>query len=224
MKKRNTYISIVTTALFLVLTYSSFGQSTNSVKETAAAAATSNPQTVNAQQSGAWNVGIDAARNGVRVTNSDSDPVTVKLTGAGSGRKPYQARFSAEVPAGSISGDSFIAIPAGKRLVIENISAIARTGAGSRMQIQLYSYFDNGDGVGDVGDITFHRIALTDQGTYAGVATSSANHKVLIFADEQIGTAHFGIALQVRMDTPAVGGTNQGQVTLSGYLEDLPTP
>jgi hypothetical protein len=46
---------------------------------------------------------------------------------------------------------------------------------------------------------------------------------VLIFADEQIGTGHYGVSLEIRLDTPATGFV-QGQVTMSGYLEDLPTP
>jgi hypothetical protein len=158
----------------------------------------------------------------VKVINTEAEPVNVKLVGNGQGRKPFQVRISANVPNGSIAEDSVLPIPAGKRMVIENISAIARTGAGIRMQIQLYSYLDNGDGVGDIQDLTFHRIALTDQGTYNGITTSSANHKVLIFADEQIGTSHYSVVLQVRTDQPAAGGTNQGQVTISGYLEDLP--
>jgi hypothetical protein len=188
-----------------------------------AIAPASNTPTVNAQQSGAWTVGIDQAKNAVKLQSSDTEPVTVKLVGNGPGRKPFQLRMIANVATGGITESAALPIPAGKRMVIENISAIARSGAGIKMQIQLFSYFDNGDGIGDAGDITFHRIALLDQGTYDGVTTSSANHKVLIFADEQIGATHFNINLQVRLDAPAAGGINQGQVTLSGYLEDLPT-
>jgi hypothetical protein len=185
-------------------------------------APTSNTQTVNAQQAGAWTVGIDQAKNAVKLQSSDTEPVTVKLVGTGVGRKPFQFRMLVNVATGSITESGTMSIPAGKRLVIENISAIARTGAGIRMQMQLFSYFDNGDGIGDVSDITFHRIAVIDQGTYDGVYTASGNHKVLVFADEQIGSAHFGLTLQVRLDAPAAGGINQGQVTLSGYVEDLP--
>ncbi|HUR97005.1 MAG TPA: hypothetical protein VMZ26_02940 [Pyrinomonadaceae bacterium] len=228
MKKVNLYTAAKPAILFtlvLLLTTSLFAQ-TGAKKETLTnASPTANTQTVNAQQAGAWTVGIDAAKNAVRVTNSDIDPVSVKIVTSGPGRKPFQARFSAGVDAGSNAGNAFLQIPAGKRLIIENISAIARTAPGTKMHMQLFSYFDNGDGVGDSEDITFHRIALTEQGTYAGVATSTANHPTLIFADEQIGAAHFTVALQVRMDTTAPAGTtNQGQVTLTGYLEDLPTP
>ena len=211
--------AVILFALVLVLTNSLFAQS--EVKKDSTVSASPGPQTVNAQQAGSWNVGIDPAKNAVKVSNSTAEPLAVKVVGSGSSRKPFQVRIAAGVPLGSIADTAHLPIPAGKRLVIENISAIARSPAGTRMTIQLYSYFDNGDGVGDSGDITFHRIALTDQGTFNGVATSSANHKTLIFADEQIGTAHFGVSLEVRLDALATGSAT-GQVTLSGYVEDLP--
>jgi hypothetical protein len=137
-----------------------------------------------------------------------------------SGRQAFQARVAVS-PQGNGFQGSLLAIPAGKRLVIENVSAIARRPEGLLMEINFYSYLDNGDGVGDVGDITFHRIALTDQGSFGGTAISSANHKVLVFADEQIGTAHFGLVVQARLNESTAGFT-QAQVTFSGYIEDLP--
>ena len=211
--------AVILFAFVFVLTNSLFAQSETKKDSVVSAAGT---QTVNSQQSGPWTVGIDAAKNAVRISNSPADPVAVKLVSSGSARKPFQVRFSAPIPVGGIAGNAVLNIPAGKRLVIENISAIARSQAGSRMQIQLFCYFDNGDGIGDLSDITFHRIALTDQGTFNGVATSTANHKTLIFADELIGTSHFAVSMEARLDTPATE-TASGQVTLSGYLEDLPT-
>lgn len=139
-----------------------------------------------------------------------------------SGRRPFQARGFVGPQGGGVDS-SAMAIPAGKRLVIEHISAISRCPVGFRMELQLYSYYDNNaDGVGDVQDITFHRITLTDQGVYNGMAVATANHKVLIFADEQIGNSHFHLGVQGQLDGTTTGFT-QGQVTITGYLEDLPT-
>jgi len=213
--------AVFISALILAASISLQAQTSPKNDNPANIATAANPQTVIATQGGQWNVGIDAAKNVVKVASSDAEPVTVKLLGNNPGRKPFQVRVSANVPNGSTGADAILSIPAGKRMVIENISAIARTDPGTHMTMQLFSYFDNGDGIGDLSDITFHRIALIDQGTFVNLATSAANHKVLIFADEQIGTAHFSVSLQVRMDAAASGGTNQGQVTLSGYLEDL---
>jgi len=139
-------------------------------------------------------------------------------------RRAFQARIIV-TPLGDGFQTQFLPIPAGKRLVIENVSAIARCPEGLRMEVNFFSYIDNnGDGVGDVADITFHRIALSDQGTFGGTAIFSANHKVLVFADEQIGTSHFQVGVQARLNGPApTTGLVQAQVTFSGYLEDLPT-
>jgi hypothetical protein len=149
-------------------------------------------------------------------------PVTVMKDPAE--RKAFQARI-AVTPLGTGFQFQVLQIPAGKRLVIENVSAIARTPEGLRMEVNFFCYIDNnGDGVGDIADITFHRIALTDQGVFDGTAIASANHKVLVFADEQIGTGHFGVTVQARLNGTYTPGTGivQAQLTFSGYLEDLP--
>lgn len=140
---------------------------------------------------------------------------------SGSTRRAFQAR-AVVTPQNDAFQTVFLPIPAGKRLVIENISAIARSPEGLRMEINFFTYLDNnGDGTGDIADITFHRIALTDQGTFGGTAISSANHKVLVFADELIGTSHFQVGVQARLNGTTTGFA-QAQVTFAGYLEDLP--
>jgi len=152
-----------------------------------------------------------------------SSPHPVPLTTKEPYRKAFQARISV-VPLGTGFQSQILPIPAGKRFVIENVSAITRSPEGLRMEVNFFCYIDNnGDGVGDIADITFHRIALTDQGVFDGTAIASANHKVLVFADEQIGTQHFGIVVQARLNgsytpEPAIV---QAQLTFSGYLEDI---
>ena len=82
----------------------------------------------------------------------------------------------------------------------------------------VFSYIDrNGDGVGDIADITFHRIVLVDQGIFDGVQLASANHSVLVFADEQIGTNHDKLVAQARLNgIPPVNSFTQAQFTFSG--------
>ena len=154
--------------------------------------------------------------------SAQATTLSVSATKDPAGRQAFQARVAVS-PQGNGFQGQFLTIPAGKRLVIENVSAIARCPEGLRMEINFFSYLDNGDGVGDSGDITFHRIALTDQGAFSGTAIASANHKVLVFADEQIGTAHFGLVVQARLNATTTGFT-QAQVTFSGYIEDLLAP
>jgi hypothetical protein len=139
-------------------------------------------------------------------------------------RKAFQARVIVS-PLGNGFQYQVLPIPAGKRFVIENVSVITRCPEGLRMEVNFFCYIDNnGDGVGDIADITFHRIALTDQGVFDGTAIASANHKVLVFADEQIGTGHFGVTAQARLNGTVTPGPAivQAQFTFSGYLEDIP--
>jgi hypothetical protein len=227
MRTINFYTAAKPAILFtlVLLLHTSLSAQTDAKKETSTSVSpTVNTQTVNAQQSGSWTVGIDQTKNTVQLSNSQSNPLPVKLVDSGSSRKLFQTKLTAVIPAGGNVSSAFLQIPAGKRLVIENVSAVARSKPGSRMSIQLLSYFDDGDGVGDyLNDLTFHRMALTDQGIFNGAATSTANHKTLIFADELIGITHFSVVIEVRIDAPSTESAS-GQVTLSGYVEDLPTP
>lgn len=159
----------------------------------------------------------------VKVTNSDAEPVPVKVIPMANGRKAFQARVIVG-PTGSGFSSAVLQIPAGKRLIIENISVITRSPAGMYMETNYNTYIDNNnDGVGDIADVTFHRVALADQGAIDGVQIATANHKVLVFADEQIGTGHYGVHVQARLNgaLPS-GGFAQAQYTFSGWVEDIP--
>jgi hypothetical protein len=138
-------------------------------------------------------------------------------------RRAFQARVIV-TPTGDGFQTQFLPIPAGKRLVIENVSAVGRSPEGMRMEINFFTHIDNnGDGVGDVSDIVFHRIALTEQGTFGGIAISAANHQILAFADEQIGQAHFQVGVSARLNgVPPANTFAQAQLTFTGYVEDLP--
>ena len=201
-----------------------FGQENKSVEPNKAVgnAPTSNIQTVNAQQSGVWNVGIDPVQNTVQVANTKANPVAVKVYGSGSARKAFQARMIV-APLGNGFASAYMQIPAGKRLVIENVSAISRVPAGMRMEMNFFTYIDsNGDGVGDVQDIVFHRIPLIDQGVFGDTQIASASYRTLAFADELIGTGHYGVTVQARLnDVLPANAFAQAQFTFTGYLEDL---
>jgi hypothetical protein len=138
-------------------------------------------------------------------------------------RTPFQARVIV-TPLGTGFQSSSLDIPAGKRFVIENVSVITRSPEGMRMEVNFFSYIDrNGDNVGDIADITFNRIVLVDQGVFDGVQLATANHQVLVFADEQIGTNHYKVVAQARLNgMPPANAFTQAQFTFSGYLEDLP--
>lgn len=139
-------------------------------------------------------------------------------------RTPFQARVIV-TPLGTGFQSSPLELPAGKRFVIENVSVITRSPEGMRMEVNFFSYIDrNGDNVGDIADITFHRIVLADQGVFDGIQLATANHDVLVFADEQIGPNHYQVVAQARLNAmPPANAFTQAQFTFSGYLEDLPS-
>lgn len=139
-------------------------------------------------------------------------------------RKAYQARI-AVTPLGTGFQGAFLQTPAGKRFVIENVSVITRSPEGLRMEVNFFCYIDaNDDGEINEQDITFHRIALTDQGTFNGTSIATANHRVLVFADSIIGEGQQGITIQARLNGTYTPGPQaiQAQFTFSGYLEDIP--
>lgn len=209
-------------AVVVAFTGGAIAQSAGSqTVETAASSPDSTVQSVKARQKGDWVVGIDPARNVVQLSNSPSDPLAVKVIGSGPARQPFQARVIVQ-PTNNGFVSANLPIPAGKRLVIENVSAIARTPVGLKMEINFSCYLDNGSGVADISTIVFNRIALIDQGVFDGTAIASANHKVLVFADELVGTTHTQVVVQARLNGTTTEFA-QGQVTFSGYLEDLPT-
>jgi hypothetical protein len=169
-------------------------------------------------------VGIDPAKNTVQLPNTTDNPLPVKVVGSGSARKPFQARVFV-TPAGTGFSSGTLAIPDGKRLVIENVSVVGRVPEGMKLEVNFFTHMDNdGDGVGGIEDIVFHRIPMTDQGVFDGTTLSAFNQKMLVFADSKIGDASYAVVAQARLNgMPPANSFVQVQFTISGYLEDLPT-
>lgn len=208
-------INIAVSFVFIIaLAFASFGQ-----KNDANAAQT---QTVNAQQSGQWTVGIDPSKNTVQLNNTPQNPLSVKVENAAK-RTPFQKRVIV-VPTGNGFVNAILQIPAGKRLVIENLSVISRIPEGLKAEVNFFSYMDNdGNGVNDPEDLTFHRVPMIEQGVFDGTAISAFNQKMLVFADGNIGGVAQSLHAQARLNGALPQNTfTQVQFTFSGYLEDLP--
>jgi len=170
-------------------------------------------------------VGIDPAKNTVKLDNNESNPLAVKVTG-GAVRQPFQAGINLDILAGGNSDIEDIDIPAGKRLVIESVNAVTFQPPGQGLLITFQTALSDqvGDNAGSIGFEDFD-LVLTSQGIFNGSERSTANHKVLAFADETVtttsGTVH-GRKLSVHMARGTTTGTAGARVTFSGYLEDLP--
>jgi hypothetical protein len=108
-------------------------------------------------------------------------------------------------------------IPRGKRLVIENVTALVRSPETQRVEVNYFTYQNNGG----AADKTIHRLALEKQASFKDSAIFAASRNAAVMADEQIGSEHFSVGISARI----IGGTAsyaQAQFTFSGYLEDLP--
>jgi len=190
--------AVISGVFLLLLTAAGFGQTDNSKT-----------------------VGIDPAKNTVQLPNNAANPLSVKVENV---RKPFQKRISVAPLGNGFSGVP-LQIPAGKRLVIENVSVVGRIPEGLKLEVNFFTYMDNdGNGVNDPEDLTFHRISMTEQGVFDGTAISVFNQKMLVFADGSIGNSALSIVAQARLNGSVPANTfTQVQFTFSGYLEDLPT-
>jgi hypothetical protein len=132
-------------------------------------------------------------------------------------REPFQKRVSVTADG---AGYRIVAlqIPAGKRLVIENVSVVARCPEGRRMEVGYLTYLNNGAGV---ADRTVHRLALRPTGSINSTAIFTANRRERVSADERIGAEHFSVGVSARLINGATGA-GQAQFIFSGYLEELP--
>jgi hypothetical protein len=215
-------LSLVTIAT-VTLPHMSYGSS-----GPAAAAPSAQPQnvnvvntpTVNAQQSGTWNVGINGTPN-VNVANMPAvgiDPsantVSVDTTNPllvrdsdQSARTAFQAEESVFFSDGSFGTLADITnVPLGKRLVIQNVSVWLRVPKGHKFNVvSLDTAFDGNSGVPFFltpsliasDDFTDYFVASESIQKYAGAGTLVG---VRIFRDTN------------------VGGWNAGEVAVSGYL------
>jgi hypothetical protein len=173
---------------------------------------------VNAQQSGPWNVGIDAAANTVKVDTTNPLPVRDMDNPA---RQPFTASFEASFEKGRI--DTFAkpnssVVPAGKRLVVENVSALVRLPPGEKLvATEVYTIrninhnpvFNSGVWLGS-----------NFQGTLGAVEDwFIASQAVRLYADSSEGGP--GEVL-LKFTRAGFGDDTHISATISGYLVDIP--
>lgn len=161
----------------------------------------------------------------VRVTNTVDEPVPVKVIKDVSSRKRIQITVGTDILAGGSGRSILFPVPAGKRLVIEHVSAHTYRPAGIRMNITFDTYFKN-DAVFDENQVSAtHGVVLVEQGTeLSGNEVSTGSHNVLAFAEERLGTVN-NLPLRVRFalsGTVPFGKFARGVVVFTGYMEDHP--
>lgn len=148
-----------------------------------------------------------ASGTGVTINNTESKPVLTQ--NVNDGVTPFHQSVSGSFANGSISGSGIIAVPSGKRLVIEFASAFVNVPPGQNVfQIGLSTEIK--------GERVQHFLSRDAQGPHAGGAdTFTASQSLRLYADGDTSVI-FSLA---RSSGAGSGGF---AVTVSGYLIDIP--
>jgi hypothetical protein len=174
-----------------------------------------NTPTVGAQQSGTWNVGIngtptvglDVGNNTVKIDTASPLPVRDADEPA---RTAFQAMGSGDFDFGSNQTTiDLTTVPAGKRLVIQYVSATMRLPNGHKFtEVSLFTAFDGNGGVS-----LFLVPSLT---------ASDANSDYFAASQPVFKYAGAGTLVTARLfrDSAGVGVSGAGIVAISGYLID----
>ncbi len=111
-------------------------------------------------------------------------------------------------------------IPAGKRFVIEDVSAVTFQPAGQRLLLDFATPADDGCSFEDV-----HKVILISHGIFGGLEWSTGHERTMIVADESVQTnpgPRSGLDVVVTAWRSGMTGSAEVRVTFSGYVEDLP--
>jgi len=156
---------------------------------------------VQAQQSGAWNVGING---NVQIGNSPASPVPVRNV-ENPARQPFQASGQCSLT-NLLNCSADIAVPAGKLLVIETITLQFLVDTGLRGEASVVVTLN--------GSPQFHLLPVDFQATTtSGTDVLRGAHAVRLYADPG---SKVTFAAEVT-NIPVVGDFT---ATFSGYLVD----
>lgn len=161
-------------------------------------------------------VGIDPSNNVVRLTNTQSDPVPVSIAGA-TARRPFQFGLNLHISPGGNADFVRVQIPAGKRLVVEDVSAVTFQPQGQGLLVNYTTGLNDLISVDGQDEFEVHNLVLVSQGIFNGLERSVAHEKTLVFAEEVNG-----LGLIVNFSRGTMTGSAGARVTFSGYVEDLP--
>lgn len=140
--------------------------------------AVQNVPTVNAQQSGAWNVGITGTPT-VQLDDSATNPVFVRDVDRPTAQ-PFQYEVEVTVEEGFGGQNAVIPVPVGKLLVIENVSAFGTAPADQRIsQFAILTH------VAPDNVYRFHYLQFTKQDNGYGTANeyTVSSQQLRLYAD-----------------------------------------
>ncbi len=163
--------------------------------------------TVQAQQGGTWNVGITGTPTFL-VGNASSEPLPTRDMDHPA-RQPFQRFLVDEIDDGELNAGDRIsfAVPADKRLVIEYVSFIGVMPTGQKLRVR----FDVQSGGG-----ANHHLTVSNEGTFQG---GTEDHKA---SQQMRAYAGPGTTVYIRVARNIASGRGSFNVSVSGYLVDLP--
>jgi hypothetical protein len=164
-----------------------------------------NGATIHIQQSGKWIIGI-------------SDTPTVKLSAQGNQIKinptdsvePYLKTISFNIENGTSQNNMAIAIPPGKRLVIEHVSARAQGPVGQKFIAQIQTTVSNTESPRGIYWVVFY-----PQGTFSTIDVFTASQPMHVYSEPSNPPMMF-VATRT-----AINGTAFVEATISGFLVNL---
>jgi hypothetical protein len=140
-------------------------------------------------------------------------------------RQPFQASIDLDILPGEKADLGNLYIPAGKRLVIENVSAVASGPAGQDLIVSVGSGSKYADEANENEGFPDLDLVLASQGVSGDMESLAGDQRVLIFADESVITDLSilrGLGVSVELSRDVLSGSAAARVSFSGYLEDLP--
>jgi len=161
-----------------------------------------NTPTTNALQAGSWNVGINGL---VQVGNPATNPVQVQDVGR-TARQPFQIARLLFIIAGSTGGVFPVPLPAGRLVVIEQISARATLVTGQLITMSITSEF------GGPGHSVF--VVPKPHPFAAGIFETTRNVRIYAHANSRFEVA-------VSLNNAMGGGA---EIHLHGYSVDCVSP
>jgi hypothetical protein len=164
-----------------------------------------NTPTVNAKQSGTWNVGI-AGTPAVEVSNQESNPVLMRDIDRPTAQ-PFQYEAVVTLEEGQDGQNVSIPIPSGKLFVIENVSAFGTAPANQR--IQAFSILTH---VAPDNTYRPHYLQFTKQENGFGTNEYTVSQQIRVYASTPVALA--------RVTRAQTTGFVTFRFIVSGYFND----
>jgi len=165
-----------------------------------------NTPTVSVQQSGKWIVGLNDTPT-VKVSASSA---TLQMRPCADSLVPYVKTISFNIDSGTTQNNVSVAIPEGKRLVIDYVSARAQGPAGQKFIAQLQTNVARTESPRGIYWLVFF-----PQGTFSTIDVYTASQPMHVFAEP--GTP----PLMFVVTRTRVTGTAFVEATISGHLTNL---